>query len=205
MASSRMNTRRRCSCALNPTLTYPRVRPSHSPATPPTIEEMCFKPYANTCADARPSHPSLLPPSCRTSSPHRLLLNRMPLSPSLPCLPTHSIFCGCVSILTLLRTPRLHDAGPHATFPLSNATHSHLLLLSIMTLGRTGGGGTGRFWMIIQSGRVYTQSKPSALASSVGMRFRISSARLADSSYARQVQDVWLGLHHGGRLGVVQC
>jgi hypothetical protein len=43
---------------------------------------------------------------------------------------------------------------------------THRALLSIMTLGRTGGGGTGSTDTSIQSGRVKRVSKPSALQSS---------------------------------------
>jgi hypothetical protein len=48
------------------------------------------------------------------------------------------------------------------------------LELSIMTEGRTGGGGTGSTDTSIQSGRVCTPSKPSTLQSSSEMRRRIS-------------------------------
>lgn len=50
---------------------------------------------------------------------------------------------------------------------------THLALLSIMTLGRTGGGGTGSTLMMNQSGREYCTLKPSALQSSSLMPFRI--------------------------------
>lgn len=59
---------------------------------------------------------------------------------------------------------------------------SYLAELSIMTDGLTGGGGTGRHEMIIQSGRTNFVLKPKAWQSSSVMRFRISKARAADNS-----------------------
>ncbi len=55
--------------------------------------------------------------------------------------------------------------------------------LSIMTPGLTGGGGTGKTVMSIQSGRVYLMSNPRASQSSSLIRLRISCAFSAEISY----------------------
>ena len=61
----------------------------------------------------------------------------------------------------------------------------HLEALSIITLGLTGGGGTGSTDMIIQSGRAYTGLNPMTLQSSSLTFFKISCARSAVSSCSR--------------------
>lgn len=58
----------------------------------------------------------------------------------------------------------------------------HLEALSIITLGLTGGGGTGSTDKIIQSGRAYTGLNPITLQSSSLTFFKISCARSAVSS-----------------------
>lgn len=71
----------------------------------------------------------------------------------------------------------------HAPFPIPMCpAATHLALLSIITAGRTGGGGTGSTVRIIQSGLTYLVLKPMARQSSSLMRFRISYARAAVSS-----------------------
>ena len=50
----------------------------------------------------------------------------------------------------------------------------YLFVPSIVTEGRTGGGGTGSTVRIIQSGRAYLTLKPNASQSSSLMRFSIS-------------------------------
>mmetsp|Transcript_45128 Transcript_45128/g.134766 ORF Transcript_45128/g.134766 Transcript_45128/m.134766 type:complete len:314 (+) Transcript_45128:3340-4281(+) len=62
---------------------------------------------------------------------------------------------------------------------------SHRALESIITAGRTGGGGTGSTVRIIHEGRVNSVLKPSTRASSSEMRRRMSKHRSADSSWRR--------------------
>jgi len=74
-------------------------------------------------------------------------------------------------------------ACPDATeLHVGTHTHTYLAELSIMTEGLTGGGGTGKAVMTIQSGRTHLVLKPSAWQSSSEMRRRMSYARAAVSS-----------------------
>ena len=84
----------------------------------------------------------------------------------------------------------------------STAQHvpTHLAELSIMTEGRTGGGGTGTFCRIIQSGRTTLVRKPMASQSSSEIRFRISRAFQAGSSCSTHGQQRVLKSMQGSRI-----
>ena len=66
----------------------------------------------------------------------------------------------------------------------------YLAAESIITLGLTGGGGTGSTVRIIQSGLEYLTLKPSASQSSSDMRRRISCAFSAVISNLRSISEV---------------
>mmetsp|Transcript_14393 Transcript_14393/g.39003 ORF Transcript_14393/g.39003 Transcript_14393/m.39003 type:complete len:214 (-) Transcript_14393:694-1335(-) len=74
-------------------------------------------------------------------------------------------FCSCLRSELLARM---------ISASLCVRSSSHLAELSIITDGRTGGGGTGSAVMIIQSGRTHLVLNPSVWQSSSEMRRRIS-------------------------------
>mmetsp|Transcript_6579 Transcript_6579/g.18951 ORF Transcript_6579/g.18951 Transcript_6579/m.18951 type:complete len:202 (-) Transcript_6579:536-1141(-) len=76
---------------------------------------------------------------------------------------------------------------------------SDLLVPSIMTEGRTAGGGTGKAVSTIQAGRDHFGSNPSALQSSSLMAFRMSCAFSAVSSC---LSSVWSGGMSSSALGL---
>ena len=96
-------------------------------------------------------------------------------------LATHSLVC-CVG------------DGRTAGGRLGGGGGARLFVPSIMTEGRTAGGGTGKAVSTIQAGRDHRGSNPSATQSSSEMAFRMSCAFSAVSSCAlkRRV------LHHRG-------